>query len=297
MLDVRDVRKSFGGFTAIGGVSLDVPPYRHHRGDRPERRRQIDFVQSLDRSSACRHRQRHFRGPRHHRRAAACDLPDGHRTLVPAHQYFQETDRVRECAGRADRAWRRRAEFLGPGRRPLPRRNLADPGIAQPHGPGRGRVGFALARQPEAARARDRARKRSEIAAARRADRRHVGVGNARRHPPARAHRVRAQAHFAVHRARHGCGVSDRAEDRRAASGQTDRRGQIRRRCAPTPKCGASISGGGNEPPRPSTTSTPLTARRARCSAFRSRSTRANACACSAAMASARPRPCARSWA
>jgi branched-chain amino acid transport system ATP-binding protein len=27
MLDVRDVRKSFGGFMAIGGVSLDVPPH------------------------------------------------------------------------------------------------------------------------------------------------------------------------------------------------------------------------------------------------------------------------------
>ena len=25
MLEVRDIRKSFSGFTAVGGVSLDVP--------------------------------------------------------------------------------------------------------------------------------------------------------------------------------------------------------------------------------------------------------------------------------
>ena len=67
MLEVRDIRKTFNGFTAVGGVSLGVPAQRHHRGDRSERRRQVDAVQSPDRPSARRRRQRDVRGTRHHR--------------------------------------------------------------------------------------------------------------------------------------------------------------------------------------------------------------------------------------
>ena len=61
-------------------------------------------------------------------------------------------------------------------------------------------------------------------------------------------------------------------------------------------RCGASISEGDNEPARSSTTSMPPMARRACCSASRSRWRRANASACSGATASARPRRCAPSW-
>src|SRR6185503_19206578 len=81
-----------------------------------------------------------------------------------------------------------------------------------------------LARCPEAARARDRARERAVAAAAGRADRRHVGHGDARDDPARRAHRARARSHAALHRARHGRRVLDRAEDRRAAPGPRDRR-------------------------------------------------------------------------
>jgi ATPase subunit of ABC transporter with duplicated ATPase domains len=77
----------------------------------------------------------------------------------------------------------------------------------------------AQLRQPEAARARHCARQRSQDPAARRADRRHVGERDARVDRADRPHRPRARPDLAVHRARHGRGVLDRPEDRRAAPG------------------------------------------------------------------------------
>ena len=58
------------------------------RGDRPERRRQIDLVQPDHRASAAGYRHGRARRPRHHRRRAAPDLPHGDRPLVPAHQHL-----------------------------------------------------------------------------------------------------------------------------------------------------------------------------------------------------------------
>ena len=150
MLDVRDVRKSFGGFTAIGGVSLDVPAQRITAVIGPNGAGKSTLVQSAHRPSACRHRQRLVRGSRHHRRAAARDLPHGHRPLVPAHQYLQEAHRVRECAGRADRAWRRRGRISG-----------AAPQISIATRPGRSWNRSALPIRPTRCRIRSRTATRS----------------------------------------------------------------------------------------------------------------------------------------
>ena len=53
---------------------------------------------------------------------------------------------------------------------------------------------------------------------------------------------ARARADAAVHRARHGGGVLDRAEDRGAAPGPDASPKATRPRCAPIPRCAASIS-------------------------------------------------------
>ena len=101
------------------------------------------------------------------------------------------------------------------------------------------------------------------------------------RRSAARADRARARADAAVHRARHGGRVLDRAEDRGAAPGTPDRRRAHPRRCAATPRCAASIWEQRHMTCACSRcrTSTPPTAERACCSACRSRS-RQGECVC-----------------
>ena len=54
MLEVEGVRKTFDGFVAVDDVSLAVERGRDRRRDRPERRRQVDAVQSDHRAPAAR---------------------------------------------------------------------------------------------------------------------------------------------------------------------------------------------------------------------------------------------------
>src|SRR5207249_7672318 len=81
------------------------------------------------------------------------------------------------------------------------------------------------------------------------ADGGHVGPGDARVHPAHRAHRARARAHPALHRARHGGGVRHRPSHHRAPSGPGHRRRRPRRgppapRRPPRLSRRASMSGG-----------------------------------------------------
>ena len=57
-LSVRDIRKRFGGVTALDGVNLDVPAGRGLRPDRAERLRQDDAVQRHHRLRPARPRRR-----------------------------------------------------------------------------------------------------------------------------------------------------------------------------------------------------------------------------------------------
>ena len=53
---VDGVRRTFGGLTAVVGRPPRDPARRHHRPDRPERRRQDDAVQPADRLRPAQHR-------------------------------------------------------------------------------------------------------------------------------------------------------------------------------------------------------------------------------------------------
>ena len=98
MLSVRDMRKSFNGFTAVADVSLDVPAQAITAVIGPNGAGKSTLFNLLtghvraDGGSVC------VRGARHHRRGAPCHLPHGHRPLVPAHQHFPQAHRAGERA-------------------------------------------------------------------------------------------------------------------------------------------------------------------------------------------------------
>ena len=244
MLEVRNIRKSFNGFTAVDGVSLAVPARGITAVIGPNGAGKSTLFNLLTGhlradggSVALEGRDITAAAPH-----AICRMGVGrsfqHTNIFRKLTVFENVQAALIAHGGQARNFWGRAEGLY---RDETTALLASLGLADQADAVERR---AVARQPEAARARHRARERSEAAAARRADRRHVGGRDARGDPAARAHRRGAQAHAAVHRARHGCGVLDRAEDRGAASGQADRRRARRRRCATTPEVRRVYLGG-----------------------------------------------------
>ena len=224
---------------------------RDRRDHRPERRRQVDAVQPHHRPPAGRRGQRAPGRARRHRHGAAPALRARRRPLVPAHEHLPAAQRVRERAGGADRAPRPRPRPVVARRRTVPRRGRSAAARREPARPREHGRRRAVARQPEAARARHRAGGRARAPAARRAHRRHVGSRDARFDGAAAPDRGRARPDAALHRARHGRRVLDRAPHRGAAPGPGDRRRTRRPRSAATPRCGASISETGGEPAGP----------------------------------------------
>ena len=175
--------RSFSGFTAVGGVSLDVPAQGITAVIGPNGAGKSTLFNLLTGhlradAGSVSFEGRDITGAAPH---AICRMGVGrsfqHTNIFRKLTVFENVQAALIAHGGAG------AQFLGTRRRSLSRRNLADPRIARACRPGRAVSGFAVARQPEAARARHRARERSETAAARRADRRHVGHGDTRRDP------------------------------------------------------------------------------------------------------------------
>ena len=139
MLEVRDIRKSFNGFTAVGGVSLAVPERGIMAVIGPNGAGKSTLFNLLTGHLRADGGSVHAAGARHHGRGAARDLPHGRRPLVPAHQHLPQAHGVRERAGGADRAWRQGAQFLGPRRRAsiATRRTRCSPRSASPIRPTR----------------------------------------------------------------------------------------------------------------------------------------------------------------
>ena len=273
MLEVRDIRKSFSGFTAVGGVSLDGAGARHHRRDRPERRRQVDAVQSAHRPPARRRRQRRVRGPRHHRRGAARDLPHGRRPLVPAHQHLPQAHRVRERAGGADRAWRRRRAISGAAPQALYRDETHGAArLARPRRPGRTRSRDALSHGNQ---------KQLELGIALASDPKLLlldeptaGMSAAETREAIRLlERIVAERKLTLLFTEHDMDVVFSIAQKIAVlhQGKLIAEGDAGARCAPNPRCGASISGGDIEPARSPRHPRLLRLARACCSASRSR--------------------------
>ena len=65
IMRVENVVKQFGGLTAVGGVSLDVPRALDRLGDRAQRRRQDDPLQHAHRALQADLRADPVRRPRH----------------------------------------------------------------------------------------------------------------------------------------------------------------------------------------------------------------------------------------
>ena len=225
MLEVRDIRKSFDGFPAVDGVSFAVPARRDRRDHRPERRRQVDAVQPDHRP--------HAPGRRPRRCSRTATSPAWRRTTSAGWAWAARSSAptssrkltVFENVQAAFIAHRRRgAQFLGRSEASTatrPRRCSSRSGSLDKadaicgtlsHGNQKQlELGIALARDPEillldeptagmsAAETRETIRLIERIAAER-------------------------GAHAALHRARHGGRVLDRAAHRGAAPGPPDRR-------------------------------------------------------------------------
>ena len=250
MLEARSLRKSFNGFAAIGGVSLTVP----ERGITA-----VIGPNGAGKSTLFNLLTGHLRAD-----AGTVSLQGRDITAAAPHaicrmgvgRSFQHTNIFRKLTvfenvqaaliahgGQARNFWGRaetlyRDEAHGAARLARSRRSGGTIGDSLSHGNQKQlELGIALASDPEAA-------------AARRADRRHVGGRDARRDPPARTHRRRARADACCSpsttwmwcsrsRRRSRCCI-------RAGSSPKARRPK----CAPTRTCGASISGGAREPAR-----------------------------------------------
>ena len=245
MLEVRELRKTFGGFAAVDDVSLDGRARRDHRHHRPQRRRQDDPLQPDHRPPAARQR-------------ATCSSKDrditgiaphkicrhGHRPLVPAHQHLLQAHRVREHAGRVHRPPAARHQHLGRLRATIYRDG--DRGAARAVGlldkarHDRGRARRTATRSSSSSASRSPASPRSCCSTSRRPACRGQETRETIR--AARAHRQGARADPALHRARHGGGVLHRPAHRRAAPGPDHRRRARPRRCEATPRCAASTS-------------------------------------------------------
>ena len=198
---------------------------RHHRRDRAERRRQVDAVQPDHRPSARRQRQCRARGPRHHRhprRTRSAAWASAARSSAPTSSPSSPCSRT--CRPPSSRmAARRATSGAAPRDSIATRRRRCSPRSASPD-----------RRTRSAASCRTAKQKQVELGIALACDPKiccwtsrppACRQRDARGDPAARAHRQGAQAHAAVHRARHGGRVLDRAEDRRAAPGPADRRG------------------------------------------------------------------------
>ena len=222
MLEVRRLRKTFDGFVAVDGVSLAVRARRHRGRHRPERRRQVDAVQPDHRAprpdgGSVLLEGRDITGMR-----AARDLPHGHRPLVPAHQHLPASSPCsRTCRRRSSRMAAQARNFWGRAESALSRR---DDGAARLSSASPDR------RTQSAATCRHGDQKQLELGIALASDPKLLlldeptaGMSASETRETiraARAHRRGARADPAVHRARHGGRVLDRAEDRGAAQGR-----------------------------------------------------------------------------
>ena len=188
MLEVRDLRKSFAGFRRRLRRQPDRRDQADRRGHRPERRRQVDAVQPDHRSSAAR--QRHVccstaaTSPAR-RRTGSAAWASGARSSAPTSSRKLTVFENVQAAflvhhGRGRNFWSRSDGLL-------PRRDRGAARLDRARRPGATRSPAPELRQPEAARTRPRAGERPGGAAARRADRRHVGDRDARDDPAARS--------------------------------------------------------------------------------------------------------------
>ena len=119
MLSVRDIRKSFNGFAAVGGVSLEVPAQGITAVIGPNGAGKSTLFNLLTGHLRADGGSVAFEGRDITGSRSACHLPYGRRPLVPAHQHLPQAHRIRERARRADRARRPGPQFLGPQRRAL----------------------------------------------------------------------------------------------------------------------------------------------------------------------------------
>jgi len=139
LLEVKGLKRSFGGFQALGGVSFQVEAGEDLGGDRAQRRGQDDLVQCHHRAPGAGLGTGGLCRPRHHRPAAPRDLPPRAGALVPAHQYLSASLRLRERADRHSLARAARLWPLDPG--PGPR-------TGPHHGDSRGRGAGPRAADP-----------------------------------------------------------------------------------------------------------------------------------------------------
>ena len=86
LLEVKDVRRSFGGLVAVNQVSFNGHAGPDQGRHRPQRRGQDDPVQHHLRPAQGRRRAGHFQGPLHHRLQAVSNRPRGHFAHVPESQ-------------------------------------------------------------------------------------------------------------------------------------------------------------------------------------------------------------------
>ena len=177
VLDVRDVRKSFDGFQAVGGVSFTVPAGLDQRHHRPQRRGQDHALQPDHRPPPARRGQRGAsRGATSpaSRRTTSAGSAWAARSSAPTSSRGSPCSRTSRppSSRHRGRGW----NLFTPGGAPLPRRRRrrSSQSVGLLDKARRGR-GLPLPRQPEAARAGHRARARAGDPAPRRADRGHVG--------------------------------------------------------------------------------------------------------------------------
>ena len=194
MLEIAGLRKSFAGFVAVADVSLTVETGQIAAVIGPNgagKSTLFNLITGHLRPDSGRVLLdgRDITGVQPHQ---ICRMGIG--PLVSAHQHLPAADRVRERAGGLPGASRPRRAISGRAPKRFYRDEvealLASIGLRDQ---ARRARRHAELRQPEAARARPRAGQRPAAAAARRADRRHVGERDARDDPAARAHRRRAR--------------------------------------------------------------------------------------------------------
>jgi len=221
LLEVAGLKRSFGGFQALGGVSFRVEAGEISAVIGPTARARRPCSMSSRAPGAGLGTGRLCR-PGHHRPAAPRDLPPRAGALVSAHQYLSASLRLRERADRHSLARAARLWLLD-GAQDLGRDRtmeiLEDVGLASRAADPSGslsygdqkqlELGIALALEPTLLLL-------DEPTAA--CPRRRPG-----RAWPCGAHRARAEAHRALHRARHGRRLLGGAEDPRAPPGAPHR--------------------------------------------------------------------------